>query len=693
MNYFNKGFNNNKSGNLGKKIGLNVNVVTLTLISLLLISVPVTIFSTTVHAADEPSLEEILNESGFTNIAVSDSETFPSGIYQTKLLAEFGRYHSICVLSYYAVGTSEYQTVFAGQEGADNSLGGYVVPPVSKTFVVDKQFGLSLLISFRYFTEDSQNPDYPIQHAKIYTNLDSPTMFLIGFEDSIGGFDMDYNDMVFSLEPIFPPKIVSVIRSPQDPNYNQSVRITAQVTKGNNEIESVILSYQVDSYSWTNLTMGYGTSGYTADISALPYNRQVNYKVYASDTNGYSDVSTLASYTTIIPGRSPTAVFTCSPSIVNTEEVLNCNGSASYDADGNIVSYTWDFGDGTTGSEAITSHSYLEDGIFTITFKVVDNEDLIGSSVAAVLVKNRAPVAVLNEAPSIINKAEEVSFDASPSNDVDGSIVSYIWSFGDGAAAEGITVTHTYADPGLYNVTLTVMDNDGAANSCVHSIQVKNVDNNLPVASFTVNIETADINETLLFDGSESYDSDGVIVSYSWDFGDGTTGAETEVDHKYNVSGVYTVKLTIIDDDGAIGEATLSVTVTNNVVNSSPVASFTKNATTVAQEEAIYFDASESYDSDGTIVSYTWDFGDANTATGVTVEHAYSESGKYTITLTVTDNDGVSSSVVAETTVETDTIVSLAILSGIGIGITALILALLYVFFKKRNKKQQSEEI
>ena len=144
--------------------------------------------------------------------------------------------------------------------------------------------------------------------------------------------------------------------------------------------------------------MGLGSSGYRADIPALPYNRQVNYKVYASDTNGYSDVSTLASYTTIIPGRSPTAVFTCSPSIVNTGEVIDFNASASYDPDGKIVSYTWDFGDGTTGSEVITSHSYLEDGIYTVTLKVVDNEDLIGSSVAAIMVKNRAPVAVLTEA-------------------------------------------------------------------------------------------------------------------------------------------------------------------------------------------------------------------------------------------------------------------------------------------------------
>jgi PKD repeat protein len=310
--------------------------------------------------------------------------------------------------------------------------------------------------------------------------------------------------------------------------------------------------------------------------------------------------------------------------------------------------------------------------------------------VASVLVKNRAPIAVLTEMPSIINANEEVSFDASSSFDNDGTVVSYIWSFGDKTAASGGTVTHSYANTGVYNVTLTVLDNDGAADSRVQPIQVKNGDNNPPVASIIVNVNTADINEILSFDGSDSYDSDGTIVSYSWDFGDGTTATEAETDHQYNQGGAYTVKLTVIDDDGAIDSATGLITVTNNVVNSPPVAAFNENATKVISEETIYFDASESYDDDGTVVSYAWDFGDAKTATGVTVEHAYSESGIYITTLTVTDNDGGSSSAVAEITVETETILSLAILSGIGIGITALTAALLFAFLKRINKKKQS---
>ncbi len=92
---------------------------------------------------------------------------------------------------------------------------------------------------------------------------------------------------------------------------------------------------------------------------------------------------------------------------MDTEEVVDFNASASYDPDGTIVSYYWDFGDGTTDSEVTARHSYVEDGIYTVTLRVVDNEDLIGSSVAAVMVKNRAPVAVLTEVHQLLMKKKK----------------------------------------------------------------------------------------------------------------------------------------------------------------------------------------------------------------------------------------------------------------------------------------------
>jgi len=188
MNIYSTEFklNKKKSENSSKRTRLNTSIVTLTLISLLLISIPATLFSTTVFADDpvEPPLPSLLNELGFTNIDPSDIETFPSGFYQARLLAEFGEYHDINILSYYAVETSDFQMIFTGPEGATGTLGGYVDPSISKYFTIDTQFGLSLLApEHRYFTEYELNPDYPEQHAQVYRNLDSPDMFLVGFEN------------------------------------------------------------------------------------------------------------------------------------------------------------------------------------------------------------------------------------------------------------------------------------------------------------------------------------------------------------------------------------------------------------------------------------------------------------------------------------------------------------------------------
>ncbi len=155
--------------------------------------------------------------------------------------------------------------------------------------------------------------------------------------------------------------------------------------------------------------------------------------------------------------------------------------------------------------------------------------------------------------------------------------------------------------------------------------------------------------------------------------------------HAYEDNGVYTVTLTVTDNDGATGSATT----TKNVLNRSPVASFTEDATTVAENETIHFDASGSYDPDGTIVSYEWDFGDGTTGTEVTTEHAYIEAGTYTVTLTVTDDDGASSSVTAEKIVETQEAVTLAVLSVIGLGVAALTATLLYGLFVRRRKKKK----
>jgi PKD repeat protein len=150
-----------------------------------------------------------------------------------------------------------------------------------------------------------------------------------------------------------------------------------------------------------------------------------------------------------------------------------------------------------------------------------------------------------------------------------------------------------------------------------------------PTASFTVNCSAL----TCGFDASASTDSDGTIQHYTWDFGDGSSGTGVTAQHSYTQSGTYTVLLVVADDNGAEASTTQAVPVAASP-NAPPTASFTATCSGLNCS----FDATESADSDGTITTYRWDFGDGSGGTGIAAKHSYTQSGSYTVTLTVTDN-------------------------------------------------------
>jgi PKD repeat protein len=232
------------------------------------------------------------------------------------------------------------------------------------------------------------------------------------------------------------------------------------------------------------------------------------------------------------------------------------------------------------------------------------------------------------------------NFDAGASADTDGTIVSYDWTLGDGATATGVTASHSYAAAGTYTVTLAVTDDGGLTDTATQDVTVS-TGNVAPTASFTF----ACTDLACSFDASASTDTDGTIASYAWNFGDGTTATGVTAIHTYVAAGTYTVTLTVTDDQGATGVLTQDVTVTD--VNTAPTASFTSTCTDLA----CTFDASASVDTDGTIVSYAWNFGDGATATGVTASHVYGAEGTYTVTLTVTDDGGLTGVATAAVTV------------------------------------------
>lgn len=151
---------------------------------------------------------------------------------------------------------------------------------------------------------------------------------------------------------------------------------------------------------------------------------------------------------------------------------ISFDGSASSDRDGDALTYSWDFGDGSTGTGVTPSHAYAYGGTFEVRLSASDgrggtNSDITTATVAEI---NDLPVAVAG-GPYTGNEGTPITFDGSGSFDpdnLDGSTandqaLTYNWDFGDGNAGTGASPSHTYGQEGEYTVTLVV--NDGIANS------------------------------------------------------------------------------------------------------------------------------------------------------------------------------------------------------------------------------------
>jgi len=172
------------------------------------------------------------------------------------------------------------------------------------------------------------------------------------------------------------------------------------------------------------------------------------------------------------------------------------------------------------------------------------------------------PRAEFTTTPAFDYPPLEVTLDGSASSSPNGAIVSYDWDLGDGETDSGVAVTHTYAEKGVYDITLVVTDSTGETGARTRSVEALN---RVPVASFEVDKYWVSDNQPIKFDASDSYDPDGEIVQYVWSFGDGSSGEGMVVYHEYgllNDAGWQpTVTLTAIDEDGGSNSTTRKVNV------------------------------------------------------------------------------------------------------------------------------------
>ena len=429
------------------------------------------------------------------------------------------------------------------------------------------------------------------------------------------------------------------------------------------------------------------------------------------------------------------------PYTVDEGSAVTLDGRRSKDPDGRIVKYEWDlsyngstFVVDATGREVSTSYA---DGPATIkvALRVTDDEGARHTATTRVQVENVAP-SVEAGGPYAGRVGELISMagTATDPGSIDQAGLIYDWAFGDGAEGKGPIVSHSYAQPGDYQVTLTVSDKDGGqgADTATVSVTLEPI-NHAPVANDDSATTDEDIavsvavlandtdpdddpltvtNLTLPTNGAVSLNQDNTVTytpnsgftgadSFTYTANDGlldsnvatvnvtvepvnhapvanndgaTTDENTPVsvavlandadpdDDPLTVTNLaqpangavslnqdntvtYTPNpgftgadsFTYTANDGLLDSNVATVSVMVEPLNHSPVASFTYMCTALTCD----FDASGSYDPDGSIGYYDWDFGDGSIGSGVNVSHVYGQAGSYQVTLMVTDDGGM----------------------------------------------------
>lgn len=389
-----------------------------------------------------------------------------------------------------------------------------------------------------------------------------------------------------------------------------------------------------------------GTDANNDGIGDTPYNISEN------NTDHYPLMNPWG----IIHGNSPPqANFSITPTSPSDLDEIQFNDT-SVDYDGTILSWTWSFGDGNSSTSQNTTHQYADNGTYTVTLTVEDNENSTNTVTKEITVSNVEPTANFTYSPTnpLIN--QNIEF-VDASTDEDGMIESWFWNFDDGNNDTNESTNHSYENPGSYNVTLNVTDDDGAMSSKKITIIIRE-SNQIPTANddtFSTNENTAIwINVT-----ANDEDEDGAInvssVNITTDPVHGSTNlndttGEIQYTPDENFDGKDSFTYTVEDNDGnTSNEATVTITVIEP--NDSPVADFTIEPANPYVGDTIYFN-STSTDEDGTIEDFVWKLGDGTRLTGEKITHEYSKADTYRVSLLATDNDGDTNRVIQNVVVK-----------------------------------------
>jgi PKD repeat protein len=272
--------------------------------------------------------------------------------------------------------------------------------------------------------------------------------------------------------------------------------------------------------------------------------------------------------------------------------------------DGPIVSWFWEFGDGTTSAEMNPVHTYAEPGEYDVCLTIVADggceDDRCESNIPVMEGGGLTCDAAFEyEGPELTISF----FDAS---EADAAIVGYSWDFDDGTTSTEENPVHTFPAPGVYEVCLTI-ETEGFGEACISTTCQTVIVGGVGLdcwAAFDFEIDG-----TTIYFETATDPGPGDVISYFWDFGDGTTGTEENPVHEYE-PGVYEVCLTVVFYDSCFAEYCddLLIDAGGDCVVTAEVVG----------EDGLSQHFYAAVDPDFDEITYTWTFGDGTTFTETT---------------------------------------------------------------------------
>lgn len=507
------------------------------------------------------------------------------------------------------------------------------------------------------------------------TNLAEGTyVFRLVVTDNRGSTGSDMITVVVKPAPV-PKNIAPVAKAGNDITLTLPENKTVLNGSASSDEDGTI-----DSYQWSKLS---GPSQFIIANASVKSTNLTNlsegtytFILTVTDNDGATDDDTVVVKVNAalpVPNVAPDAEAGANKTITLPVDHVTLDGSNSTDIDGTIDSYKWSYVSGpgsytfTNANAALTEVNGLVAGIYLFRLEVKDDDGDTDADTVTVEVKeadvpppppNKKPIAKAGDDITITLPLNEVTLDGSASEDEDGTLTNYSWLKIDGptqfrivSQSYHITKVENLVE-GIYLFRLQVKDTEGALGFDTIKVTVLKAPNEIPASRAGSRQEIQLPVDHVDLSGKDSYDPDGTIVKYYWEYVTGPAGSQINNANERDITvsqlkeGEYKFRLTVTDNEGGKASSVVFITVLPEPPNQVPVSVAGADIDVQLPDPTIRLDGSASYDPDGTIVGYSWV--KVSGPSGVTITGSTTATptivgvseGTYVFRLTVTDDHG-----------------------------------------------------